>query len=146
VNFRGPCFFEGFGAFTERRPRGEDIVDDENASVFDPGTIRHQKGVLDILQALFAIQARLRFGPALPDKDVIANGTVNQATKSPGEQSSLIEASLLQTPHMQGDREDQVCRDGIVPPENIRQQLGKRQYPMEPASKFQLMDPITQHP
>jgi hypothetical protein len=103
------------------------------------------EGILDIMQALFSIQARLRFRPALPDQDIEIDRKAKPMAKSLSEQSRLIEASLSQSFHMKGNGEDHLHNGRCFSPKQLDQQFGKRRRPMELASKLQLMNPVAHH-
>ncbi len=104
MNLQDAGCAQGLGAFIEGRPGGEDIINEEHATSFDLAGNRHLEGILDILQALFPVQTRLRFRPALSDEDLELDRKAKLTAKSFREQPSLVEASLSQTFHMEGDR------------------------------------------
>ena len=97
VNRRCSGCFQGFGALIERRPGGENIIDDQDRAASHFACIRHMEGISDILEAFFPIQPRLRFRPALSDQNVKADRQTQPAPTNLGKESGLIEASLLQT-------------------------------------------------
>ncbi len=141
MNFRGPGVFQRFGTFIERRPGGIDIIDDENATTFDRAGVLHLEGIFDVPKALLPVEARLRFRPNTPDQDIEMHRTTHSAPESFGKQTRLVEASLLNSPHMEGDREDHVGDRPRLAEAQVDKQLGKGRYPMELTSELQLMNP-----
>jgi len=145
MNFRGSGGFQRLGAFVECRPGGVDIIDDENATTFDRAGVPHMEGIFDVPKALLPVEARLWFGPNPPDEDIEMHRTTHPAPESFGKQARLVEASLLKSPQMEGDRKDHVGGRPRFAEAKVYKQIGKGGYPMELISELQLMYPPANH-
>lgn len=110
MNFRSPGCFKGFGAFIEGGPGGIDIINDEDTPFPHFALVDHMEGVFNIVQALFAVQARLRLRPACSEKTVERYRQPQPAPESPGKQTRLVEAALSQALDMKGDGKNHVYR------------------------------------
>ncbi len=146
MHFGRPGCFQGFGTFIEGGPGGIDIVHDEDATVFHLVGIHHLEGILDIMEALFAIEARLRLRPTRSEKRVERDRQPQPAAESPGKQSRLVKAAMSQPLYMKRNRTDHLHRRGdCFPPDQAYQQLSQGRGPVELPAEFQLVNPLANH-
>lgn len=145
VYCRSSGCFERLRTLVERRPGGENIINDEDRAVSYSRCIRNMESIFDVCEALQAIQARLRFRRDFPHKNIVTHGKTDPAAKDSCQQPGLVEASLPQSFQMKGDGKNNVWPQRHFPPVTGYQQIRQGPHPMEATAELQLMNPPANH-
>lgn len=133
------------GAFSKSRPGGVHIVDQEDAKPPHHGWLFNSKGASDILEALFTIEAGLRFGPVLSCDHIESNGKPQPRRQAFRKQPGLVESTLPDTPHMQRHRQHQVDSARSFFFECHGQQIGQGRHPLDTAPELELVNAFSYH-
>ena len=134
------------GTLADGCPGGENIVHDKNPAAFYDRGIGDREGFPHVLEPLFPAEAGLGLGPGGTDQGMKAHRQVQAAGKGFGDERALVEASLPQPLHMEGNGDDEIYPLRVVSVECRGEQFRKGWYPAELASEFQLVDTIPHHP